>query len=720
MPVLLETYYNDDCSGDKVTSYFPYGLNAGSFTSTTHLYNTTDYVNIFVEHLDVYPVGTKYFTASTSDDVENDFFLVNNSNAPITNISISIGSPFSITNACPINLSARSTCSFSVIFEPGTDYFVEKNISIFYTQNGKRLEKEFKIYGIYLGQINYETLEANLPTQIEINADSDIPGLTCSVIMLNNLILTRPCYCDAAGLCSIDIISSTSSSGIGDLLYLIDTDSGPQQGQMIFTINSSDDLRTQHLSNQFIQDTDLAIDLNYESTHLPTSCSVTLLDSNLDPTISSCSCDQGNCTATVRGDPGYSGSAFFYYNMTYTDSNANNQTSNSSKVLLIESPNFTNYFEELISSLGASSIISDIVKTSDGFIYAGTAGDFRLTADEGMSLSDTIGPGINSLHVNRANTIYLATIDNGLQIVPKNAPDYQLLSGDILDVTTDYFGNIYVATSTGLKISRDGGATFELITVPNLPSNLVNRVFTNNIGGVFVATSTGVAISNDFGLNFIPLNSGESVNDIVSNSQGQVFIATGTGVKRIETDYSFSNLLLAVNAQSLFIDSNDVLYVGANNGLRISVDNGDSFQPFSGNTSDIKRIFIDQDGAIYLATTNGILVSYSNVILAVREGSQLSQIDFGNVTGSTSKTVEVYNLGNADTSNFTVAISSPNVELSSSPPTNNCGGVISKNSFCEVTLYWNNNSVSGTKSGTLLLEHNLSNDFSVNVTGTQQ
>ena len=182
---------------------------------------------------------------------------------------------------------------------------------------------------------------------------------------------------------------------------------------------------------------------------------------------------------------------------------------------------------------------------------------------------------------------------------------------------------VYAATTGGLSISTDGGATFTNKTTSNgLGSNTVKGVYA--IDGtpdtVYAATTNGLAISTDGGTSFTNYT---TANLLGSNTVYGVYVSGSTiyaatqGGLSISTDggTSFTNYTTANGLGSSWVQgvyaSGSTVYAATTGGLAISTDGGTSFTNYTtadglGNNG-VQGAYVGGSN-VYVATWGGVSI----------------------------------------------------------------------------------------------------------------
>lgn len=267
---------------------------------------------------------------------------------------------------------------------------------------------------------------------------------------------------------------------------------------------------------------------------------------------------------------------------------------------------------------------------------------FYKSTDSGTSyslLSVTNGIASNatsSVYVTgsgASSNVFVGTLGYGLAVSTDNGKTFThrlkgaaantLNSNFVTDVVASGTGGsalLYVATNDGVAISSNGGSTFtrRLVGTP------INAIFFSPPTTIYAATSVGLQVSTDNGASFA-LKTGVhglpslSVKDVFLVGT-KTFVATdaGLGVSDDGTSQVFttkSHGLPSLNVKGVHVimnGSQEEIYVATDGGFAVSYDGGDNFYS-STNVNSTGIFAIDAGGNIevYLNTPNGLMISYN-------------------------------------------------------------------------------------------------------------
>ncbi len=263
------------------------------------------------------------------------------------------------------------------------------------------------------------------------------------------------------------------------------------------------------------------------------------------------------------------------------------------------------------------------------------------------SRSTQDGLGSNSLydvHSNASN-IYAAT-SGGLSISNDNGATWTNkttangLGGITVYGVHSNASNIYAATSGGLSISNDNGATWTNYTTANgLGSNWVSDAFSVD-AIILAATIGGLSMSNDNGATWTNYTTANGLRNnrvnTVYRHQSSIYAGTSAGLSISNdngatwTNYTTANGLGNNWITDILLDES-AAYITTAGGLSVSNDNGATWTNYTtanglGNnrTNGVQKV----GTALFVATTNGLGISRASATPFISE--QPSSVTFTN------------------------------------------------------------------------------------------
>jgi len=198
------------------------------------------------------------------------------------------------------------------------------------------------------------------------------------------------------------------------------------------------------------------------------------------------------------------------------------------------------------------------------------------------------------------------------------------LVGDYVNaLTTDRYGNLWIATTTGITI-YDGKIFTSLTSKNGLPTNNISLIYADKSGTIWMNSDSGVTkivfdqgTSQDKSFSNYKIINGaykHQVTSITEDNTGVIWFGTGNGVVKYDgvenkvfttNDGLFDNDILSVEKDK---QSNSV-WVGTLKGLNKISENGriESYRVSnmqSGNK--VEKLFVDEEENLWLGTQNGL------------------------------------------------------------------------------------------------------------------
>lgn len=229
-----------------------------------------------------------------------------------------------------------------------------------------------------------------------------------------------------------------------------------------------------------------------------------------------------------------------------------------------------------IQLLGGSEFI---VTTSTGASY--TRNDGFSFHSSGLAFSAYYAVSTDSnknlFFASVFNGIYVGTVDNYAYVL-KNSGHGLPAGGFMNDTFVDDNDILYIATSAGLSVSTDSGASFDnKVIADGLPSNYIRKL-SGSPGRLLIGTDAGLAISTDAGATY----------------------STRTTANGLESN----------NITCIFDDGVN-LYIGTDKGVSLSTDGGNTFTLFANianglDSNLITAINKSPAGNIFIGTDVGL------------------------------------------------------------------------------------------------------------------
>ncbi len=331
-----------------------------------------------------------------------------------------------------------------------------------------------------------------------------------------------------------------------------------------------------------------------------------------------------------------------------------------SLLLFLNQANSQDFWEQL--SFPDSVHIQSITTNSQGHIFVGTGtynvidGVFRST-NEGESwdlVMISLYNSIFSIEININDDIFIG--QNGgeyLQVSRDNGDTWQPIfieegyTGNILKIKSIGEDTIYFASYHGPRLYRsfDGGVSWNSSLTSDTTSDYItdiavtsnqdiyvscNAYFYNN-GGVYKSTNGGEAWE------FMGLLN-HQVMCIETNSNDDVFTGDWWVMDYDETmgiyaqynnQNNFENILGISLVTDIAINSENHIYLTANETVFYSLDNGESFENITDELSNYKSILhFDNQDYLYAAHNTSLVRSINSTITSIDENQPLTQSVF--------------------------------------------------------------------------------------------
>ncbi|MCF6808643.1 hypothetical protein L3V79_09625, partial [Thiotrichales bacterium 19S9-12] len=350
-----------------------------------------------------------------------------------------------------------------------------------------------------------------------------------------------------------------------------------------------------------------------------------------------------------------------------------NNSSNSAKAMLTIN-NYPQFYsipqnmQRTHNSMLSNNNVVSVSVANDGKIYAGTKSGVsilnNLSVDQWYQLTsadNVMGSLISSTFIDSNGVVYLGGSNRGIiSISNDNGLTWQysapLFSSSSIKSIYAYVKNnstiIYAGGLHALKFSIDHGTTWQNCTMSNADSNNpsiedqdIKSIYVSYNEYIYVGTSNnGLYISaepnqcagkwNRFSTKDnikdntkMPSN---NINSVYVDSEDHIYIGTNKGLSYSKeshdkfgraqylwttVDHSTTENLPSDYVTSIYVDTNGLIYAGTDKGLSVSNDSlssGTSLSWQQYNNDHINNLKVNNDGLIYEGTDSGLLV-YNNI-----------------------------------------------------------------------------------------------------------
>lgn len=274
--------------------------------------------------------------------------------------------------------------------------------------------------------------------------------------------------------------------------------------------------------------------------------------------------------------------------------------------------------------------VNEILRDSKGTVWLGTDnGLVRFRNGKFEVLDNTTGLAdntIQALYEDLDGVLWVGTYYGGLnRLKDGKFINYGLMEGledEIAHVVHADGERVWIGSTDGLSYLENGNIISSKLGTSSA-INTIRDILRDSNGRLWIGTSTGlVEYQNEEILRRVTTRQGLSnnrVRRIAEAQNGELWIATAKGLNRYDpetgevqifgADHGLSNEFVL----SLFVDSNNQVWVGTNGGGLMLLE-GDRFKTFSDkeglSSNIIFGITEDQDGNLWISTNSG-LVRYS-------------------------------------------------------------------------------------------------------------
>ena len=270
--------------------------------------------------------------------------------------------------------------------------------------------------------------------------------------------------------------------------------------------------------------------------------------------------------------------------------------------------------------------VTAIVQTRDGYIWFGTQEGLvrfdgvRLTIYDKARESALATNHVTALHEDRDGVLWIG-FNNGNVVRYSNGAFKAVeapFGRSITAIVQDGDGDMWIGTrEDGVTMFRDG-ATRVLKTIP-LPNRRVHALLSDS-GAVWVATSNGLSLVRDGVISRTYTTQdglpGLSIRALLRDADQSVWMATDAGVARIVSGrvVPVSVGACATDPRSLLKDAHGNLWVGGNGLTRVTRDGSCStFRAEDGLGNDSPLSLLeDREGNLWVGTNGGGLSKFSD------------------------------------------------------------------------------------------------------------
>lgn len=253
---------------------------------------------------------------------------------------------------------------------------------------------------------------------------------------------------------------------------------------------------------------------------------------------------------------------------------------------------------------------------------------------EAFSLLDSsLNETINIIHISK-QTIWIGSAGNGLfRINGKSVKRYNSESqiGDdyIYDIVDDNAGNLWIGSDVGILVYNIKSDNWKQYSMKDgLPDNIIKAVELDELGNVWIGTEdAGIAVFNPVNkeIKAIPMWMFGQINHIAIYNTNQIWVSTrNEGIIKLNyinansfdyKKFQVQNGLISNETNSVFIDSEKNIWIGAKNGVSILTD--DLFEFLNINegipANEIYSFIIDSNSNYWICSKNGLYIMKKSI-----------------------------------------------------------------------------------------------------------
>ena len=245
-------------------------------------------------------------------------------------------------------------------------------------------------------------------------------------------------------------------------------------------------------------------------------------------------------------------------------------------------------------------------------------GKFSVWGEE-IGLSNL---NISSLFIDIEDTLWVAT-DKGLnhlrkQIVTTYSVKNGLIHNEVYPILQANSGDIYIGTTRGLSVYRDGVFSDVKVLDPNGDRIVTTALYEDQRQRLWIGSLGDLHIYENGKLRQLPGFSQITVWAIKNDREGNIWVATGKGLFEIRDEaivakYTTANGLGSDDVKVIHQDRNGAMWFGTYGGLtRIAGGIVKNFTVADGLASDrVRSIYEDASGILWIGTYDGGLSRFS-------------------------------------------------------------------------------------------------------------
>ena len=350
-PFLIEVFEEDGCDGAKKEYFFPNGPSMPLAGTRSTLLSSENTVDLHLEFGKIYLEGPVSFGQGLINQTSNmTVVFKNSSSVPLSELSASIGAPFSIlSNSCGSSVPKKGNCSIVLNFTPSDVSSYSQNLVINYKKENVSQTLSQSISGTGVTNMAPVTSPIQLGTVAEDSVidvslqftdyENDFPT-SCGINSKYNLTISQPCYCNAAG-CFVSLKGDQDYYGPAEFTYSVVTNGATSNISTVSVIFAAQDdapVANVFSPSEAYEDVEKMIVLDYFDADYDEATSCTIESTTNVSVTQACSCASGVCTVGLTSSPEFSGIASFTYSVTANASESNLQMISYSVMAVDDAP----------------------------------------------------------------------------------------------------------------------------------------------------------------------------------------------------------------------------------------------------------------------------------------------------------------------------------------------------------------------------------------------
>jgi signal transduction histidine kinase/ligand-binding sensor domain-containing protein/DNA-binding response OmpR family regulator len=270
--------------------------------------------------------------------------------------------------------------------------------------------------------------------------------------------------------------------------------------------------------------------------------------------------------------------------------------------------------------------ILGVVQTDDGYLWFGTENGLvrfdgvRFTTFDRNNTPEMTNDKVHMIALDRMGSIWILTHDQLLQLDHGKFRARTIGGGisieDLTTISISPDGDLWVPTLRGTAIWRNGEFVIDRSIAYRLSRIATRPVLRDHAGNIWLATTTGLRVLQDHrSITYTKQDglSDNSIGTIFEDREGTLWIGTATGLDRMQkgkiTNYPLVKKSFRTEVDSLYQDKDGNLWIGTNTAglFRLNKNGLTNYTTAQGLSNDaVSQVYEDRDGNLWVATTSGL------------------------------------------------------------------------------------------------------------------